>query len=139
AAIGSSVAAGSVRAAATLPPTDWPAYLNGPPHTSYNGSQTVITAATAATLTQQWSFTTGAPYLASPTVTSNAVYIGSAQGWFYKLSVHTGAILNKVYIGAQPARTCPATGVASTAAVGFSPRGHIPTVYVAGGNGYLYA
>src|SRR5215510_1143313 len=98
AAIGSSVAAGSVRAAATLPPTDWPAYLNGPPHTSYNGSQTVITAANAATLTQQWSFTTGSPYLASPTVTSNAVYIGSAQGWFYKLSVHTGAILNKVYI-----------------------------------------
>ncbi len=126
-------------AAATLPPTDWPAYLNGPLHTSYNASQTLITPASAPTLTQQWSFTTGAPYLASPTVTSSAVYIGSASGVFYKLSVHSGAILSQRNIGAQPALTCPATGVASTAAVGFSPHGHIPTVYVAGGDGYLYA
>ncbi len=53
--------------------------------------------------------------------------------------MHTGALLSQRYVGAQPALTCPATGVTSTAAVGFSPRGHIPTVYVAGGDGYLYA
>jgi polyvinyl alcohol dehydrogenase (cytochrome) len=127
------------RAAATLPATDWPAYLNGPLHTSYNGSQTAITPANAAALTPQWSFTTGAPYVASPTVTSNAVYIGSAQGVFYKLSEHTGKVLNQINIGSQPALTCGAAGVSSTAAVGFSPRGHIPTVYVAGGDGDLYA
>jgi polyvinyl alcohol dehydrogenase (cytochrome) len=126
-------------AAVPLPPTDWSAYLNGPQHTSYNGSQTAITPANAGALTARWTFTTGAPYLASPTVTSNAVYIGSASGVFYKLSIHTGKVLNEYNIGAQPTLTCPALGVASTAALGFSPHSHIPTVYVAGGDGYLYA
>jgi outer membrane protein assembly factor BamB len=124
---------------AALPASDWPAYLDGPMHASYNASQTVITPANATSLAQQWSFPTGSPYVASPTVTSTAVYIGSADGWFYKLSVHTGQLLSQVYIGAQPALTCSATGVSSTAAVGFDPRDHVPTVYVAGGDGYLYA
>jgi outer membrane protein assembly factor BamB len=90
-------------------------------------------------LTQRWTVTTGAPYLASPTVTSNAVYIGGANGLFYKLNAHSGQVLNEYNIGAQPTLTCAGLGVASTAAIGFSPHGHIPTVYVAGGDGYLYA
>ena len=83
--------------------------------------------------------TGGAPYLASPTVVAGSVYIGTARGWFYKLSVHTGKVLARVYIGRQPAKTCPATGVTSTATVGMNPATHVMTVYVAGGNGYLYA
>jgi polyvinyl alcohol dehydrogenase (cytochrome) len=129
----------ALTASAALPATDWPAYLNGPLHTSYNPSQTAITPANAGELIKEWSTTVGAPFIASPTVTSGAVYIGGFNGEFYKLSEHTGKVLNHVNIGAQPSLTCPATGVSSTAAVGFSPRGHIPTVYVAGGDGYLYA
>jgi len=139
-AAGGGVASAATRSAsATLPATDWSSYLNGPLHTSYNASQTAITPANATSLTPQWTFTAGAPYVASPTVTSNAVYIGGANGVFYKLSEHTGKVLNEVNIGFQKALTCPATGISSTAAIGFSPRGHVPTVYVAGGNGYLYA
>jgi len=122
-----------------LPPTDWPAYLNGPSHTSYNASQTAITPANATSLTQQWSFTRGAPYTASPTVTSSAVYVGGGNGMFYKLSVRTGRMLDHIYLGRQPAIECPATGIASTASVAFDPQTNVETVYVAGGNGYLYA
>ncbi len=122
-----------------LPATDWPAYLNGPLHTSYNASQKLITPANATDLVRQWSFTRGAPYTASPTVTSTAVYIGGANGMFYKLSPHTGKMLNEVNLGSQPAIECPALGIASTAALGFDSKTRAETVYVAGGDGYLYA
>jgi hypothetical protein len=126
-------------AAQALPATTWSAYLNGSLHTSYNASQTAITPSNAKNLTSQWSFTRGAPYTASPTVTSSAVYIGGANGIFYKLNVRTGRMLDHISLGTQPAIECPATGVASTAAVGFDPKTHVETVYVAGANGYLYA
>jgi hypothetical protein len=136
----SGLAAGPPAAAATtLPSSDWPAYLNGPLHTSWNASQTLITPANATKLAQQWSFTAGAPYTSSPTVTGSAVYIGGGNGMFYKLSVHTGKMLNEINLGSQPALTCPATGVSSTAALGYDTKTHAETVYVAGGNGYLYA
>ncbi len=117
----------------------WPAYLNGPLHTSYSPAQTYITPANAKKLVQLWSQTVGAPYLASPTVAGGSVYIGSATGWFYRLNVHTGKVLAKAYIGMQPARTCPAEGVTATATVAPNPRTHAMTVYVAGGDGHLYA
>lgn len=126
-------------APAALPASDWPAYLDGPLHASFSPAQTAITSANAATLVQKWHFTTGSPYLASPTVAASSVFIGSARGWFYKLSETTGKVLDKVYIGRQPKLTCPATGVTSTATVAASPAGHVITVYVAGGDGYLYA
>jgi outer membrane protein assembly factor BamB len=139
--IASASSAGSPAAAQAvgLPAGSWPAYLNGPLHTSYSPSQTYITPANATTLVQEWSQTAGAPYIASPTVVGGSVYVGGANGWFYRLSVHTGKVLAKVYIGRQPALTCPATGVSATATVARDPRSHAVTVYVAGGNGYLYA
>ncbi len=138
-------AAGSARAQrgpaalAAMPASDWPAYLDGPRHASYNASQTVITPATVPMLSEQWQFTTGAPYLASPTVAGNAVFIGSAGGWFYKLDEATGTVLDKVYLGRQPALTCQAAGITSTATVGADPATGVLSVYVEGGDGYLYA
>jgi outer membrane protein assembly factor BamB len=118
---------------------DWSAYLDGPRHTSYNASQTVITPATAPSLTQRWSQGTGAPYQASPTIADGRVYIGSENGWFYKLSMYSGRVLSKVNLGSQPALTCGARGIASTATVAVNPHNKVLTVYVAGGDGYLYA
>jgi len=136
---GAASAAGTPAAGSVARSTEWLAYLNGPLHTSYSAEQTAITPANAAELTQQWTFTAGAPYTASPTVTNAAVYIGGANGFFYKLSEHTGKVLNEVYLGTEPALTCAALGITSTATVGYDPRGHAQTVYVAGGNGFLYA
>ena len=134
-----TVKAGTPRSAGQAPTgTDWAAYLNGAQHASYKASQTVITPTNAETLTRRWQFTTGT-YEASPTVVGGRVYIGSENGWLYKLSMYTGQVLAKVFLGTQPQRTCPAEGITSTATVALNPANKVLTVYVAGGNGYLYA
>ena len=135
-----SATASTVKASSQAPASaDWSAYLDGALHASYNASQTVITPATAPSLAQRWAFTTGAPYNASPTVADGRVFIGSENGWFYKLSMYTGKILAKVYLGHQPALTCAANGITSTATVAVNPANKVLTVYVAGADGYLYA
>ncbi len=145
-----SARAGTVKASTVKPGTgkatsqaptaaDWPAYLDGVQHASYNASQTAITQETAPSLTQEWAVSTGSVYDASPTVADGAVFIGSENGWFYKLSMDTGKVLHKVFLGRQPRRTCPAVGITSTATVAVNPVTKVLTVYVAGGDGYLYA
>jgi outer membrane protein assembly factor BamB len=131
--------ASATASAKATPVTGWPAYLDGPQHASYNASQTVITPTTAPSLTKRWGFTTGSSFEASPTVADGRVYIGSENGWFYKLSLANGKVLAKVYLGHQPALTCPANGVTSTATVAVNPANKVLTVYVSGGDGYLYA
>ena len=81
----------------------------------------------------------GLDFLASPTVADGAVFIGSDLGWFYKLKEATGAVMDKRFIGYQPAKTCGALGTVATATVATDPRSHRLTVYVAGADGYLYA
>jgi outer membrane protein assembly factor BamB len=136
----STVKAGTSKASSQAPTAaDWPAYLDGPGHASYNASQTVITPTTAPSLTRLWAFSTGAPYQASPAIADGRVFIGSENGWFYKLSMYTGKVLAKVYLGRQPARTCNAAGITSTATVAVNPHNKVLTVYVTGGDGYLYA
>jgi len=132
----STVNAGTVKAPTV---TGWPAYLDGPLHASYNASQTAITPTTAPSLTKRWAVSTGYSFEASPTVADGRVYIGSENGWFYKLSLANGKVLAKVYLGTQPALTCPANGITSTATVAVNPASKVLTVYVAGGDGYLYA
>jgi outer membrane protein assembly factor BamB len=126
--------------AAGIPANSWPSYLDGLAHTSYAPLQTAITPANAATLVPKWSQTIGAPYLASPTVVRGSVYVGAGTGWFYRLSEQTGQILAKVNLGSQPKLTCPyALGVTATATYALDPRTHVWSVYVSGGDGYLYA
>jgi outer membrane protein assembly factor BamB len=117
---------------------DWPAYLNGPLHTSYSPAQTAITPATAASLAQKW-FLSGQGFLASPTVAGGAVYIGTSTGQFLMINEATGVVLHSVYIGRQVQKTCTPLGVVSTATIATDPDDHKSTVYVAGGDGYLYA
>jgi outer membrane protein assembly factor BamB len=126
---------------AGVPDTSWPAYLDGPMHHSYAPVQTAITPSNATSLTQQWSapFTQGAPFVSSPIVNRGSVYIGGDNGWFYRLSESTGAVLASTYVGKQPTLTCPGIGVTSTATIMQNPSTHVLTVYVAGGDGYLYA
>lgn len=120
-------------------PVAWPAYLDGPQHSSYSAAEMTITPGAVAKLVQKWHYAAGGGFLASPTVADGAVYIGSDTGWFYKLSLTTGKLLHRTFTGLQADTTCPAEGTVSTATVADDPKTHRPTVYVEGADGYLYA
>src|SRR6266581_876783 len=117
-----SAAASGSEAAAT---GDWPAYLNGPAHSSFNKGQTTIRPANVGGLVVKWRYRGDRPtkpgqprtgYLASPTVVAGDIYIGANTGWFYKLNAATGHVRAKRFIGFQRAKTCfPARGFADTA------------------------
>lgn len=140
------VAAGVTVVRATTPVTNWTGYLNGRAHSSYS-PDTAITPANAASLVKRWTFVPeagqpGAPgkqFLASPTVSNGVVYIGANTGDFYAIDLATGTKLWKRDIGFQPKLTCNKRGITSTATIANDPGTGRPTVYVAGGNGYLYA
>jgi polyvinyl alcohol dehydrogenase (cytochrome) len=133
---------------AVLAADNWSSYLFGPRHTSYQASATVITVANAASLVPVWTWFPDPPtepgqpgpqLFSSPTVVGGRIYIGSQTGDFYALDEVTGAVIWKTNLGWQPAISCPARGIYSTATVGKDPLTHVLTVYVAGQDGYLYA
>jgi polyvinyl alcohol dehydrogenase (cytochrome) len=76
---------------------------------------------------------------ASPTVYTGQVYIGANTGVFYDVDESTGQAVWKQFLGFVPKLTCHARGITSTATVAPDPQTGNPTVYVAGGDGYLYA
>ncbi len=129
-------------------PIDYPGYLGGPLHTS-NSSATAITTANAGSLLRRWVFHAGNPtmpgqpfpsFQASPTVFQNMVFIGSNSGVLYALNEDTGKTIWHAFTGFVPKLTCgSARGLTATAAAGFDPSSGLGTVYVPGGDGYLYA
>jgi outer membrane protein assembly factor BamB len=139
------IAAGASPAAASVG-VNWTGYLRGAKHSSFS-PQTVITPANAGSLVKRWTFIpqagpAGAPgkqFTASPTVSNGHVYIGANTGDFYALDLRTGQTLWKQFLGFQPKLTCNKRGITSTATVAKDPATGKQTVYVAGGDGYLYA
>jgi outer membrane protein assembly factor BamB len=129
--------------------SDWPQYLFDNGHSSHNASATAITPANASTLVEDWTFDDPQPTLegqpiasfySSPTVFNGVVYIGSNTGNFYALDETTGAVLWQQLLGYSTAITCGSgQGVASTATLATDPVSGALTVYVGGGDGYLYA
>ena len=122
---------------ATISPTDWVGYLDGPGHASDNAADTTIVPGNVATLTSHWTFKGDAATIkgqpspalyASPTVADGAVYIGANTGWFYQLDENTGAVLNKVFLGFRPMLTCAARGTTATASVAVDPADGVDTV-----------
>lgn len=132
-AVGSVVGSGP---AVAVGAGDWPAYLGGPAHTSAS-TDAAITPANAPGLTQKWHFII--PYVSSPVVADGSVFIGSFAGYFYKINAITGIRQKKIFLGFQPALTCPKFGFATTATVARDPSTGQDTVYVAAPDGYLYA
>lgn len=128
---------------------DWPAYLYGASHSSYNAAATAITPANAGSLTQYWHWRppvptmTGQPpagLFASPTVVGGHVYVGANSGVFYALDLATKRVLWSRFLGFVTAKTCGARGFTGTATVvPDASRGGQLTVYVAAADGYLYA
>jgi outer membrane protein assembly factor BamB len=134
---------------ATSAAQDWPGYLFDNGHSSHNPLATAITPANASTLVEDWSFIDPQPTLegqpnasfySSPTVVNGVLYIGSNTGNFYALDEATGALLWQQLLGFTTPTTCGSGhGVASTATLATDPISGTLTVYVGGGDGYLYA
>src|SRR5215470_6649124 len=84
----SVVAAGTAPALADAPRPAlsglaWPAFLNGPAHSSYNPTQRAITPVNAASLVQKWNFLGDQPtmpgqpppgFVSSPTIAEGAIF-----------------------------------------------------------------
>jgi outer membrane protein assembly factor BamB len=134
---------------ATSSAQDWPQYLFENGHSSLNGAATAITTDNASTLVEDWSFIDPQPtiegqpnasFFSSPTVFQGVVYIGSNTGNFYALDETTGTLLWQQFLGYVTAIECGSgQGVTSTATVATDPVSGALTVYVGGGDGYLYA
>src|SRR5262249_22477515 len=115
----------------------------------HNTLATAITPANASTLVEDWSFIDPQPTLqgqpnaafySTPIVVDGVVYIGSNTGNFYALDEATGALLWQQLLGFTTPTTCGSGhGVTSTATVATDPVSGTLTVYVGGGDGYLYA
>ena len=126
--------------------SDWPSYLLNVGHSSSGGSG-AITPENASTLRKLWAWKAagatqsgqpGGALNASPTVYGGRVFLGANTGEFYALDLASGAVIWHRNLGWRPKLTCNARGITSTAAVAPDDLGR-PTVYVGGGDGYLYA
>ncbi len=134
--------------AGALGTSPWRQYLFGQTHTSYNGSDTAITAANATSLQLLWHFNPpaqtmpgqpGKDFFAGPVVVDGKVFIGANTGVLYALDEATGQVQWEHFLGYQPSLNCAGYGVVSTATVATDPATSKLTVYVGAGDGYLYA
>jgi|GEM_PF-584846 len=138
---------GSVRA--TTSTNNWPAYLNGVRHDSYNVGATAITPTDVANVEPVWQWlapaspNAGSPsFLASPTVYDGVIYIGAMDGEFYALDQATQQVLWSQFLGFDTAKgSCGPTGqgVISTATIATDPATNEAVVYVFGPDGNLDA
>jgi outer membrane protein assembly factor BamB len=147
--LASLIAASIVLVATSAPAVteDWNSYLHGAKHSSFNAGATTFTPMASASIVANWTFTaapstqTGNAFVASPTVSNGVVYIGSINGVLYAVNENSGTELWHKDLGVTGQSPCAAgavKGISSTAAVASDSSGQL-TVYVGGGNGYLYA
>jgi len=112
-------------------------YLKDLAHTSFNSSETQISAASINRLAPLWTAEPGGLFAAAPTISGGVVYIGDWDGNFHAIEAASGKVLWTTYVGmsAPPARDdCqPAIGVTSQATVDAT------AVYVGGGDSAVYA
>jgi outer membrane protein assembly factor BamB len=135
----------------TVAGADWPGYLFGSAHSSYNPGTTTVTPSNASTLRKAWRWlppgagTLGNTYLlASPTVVGGVVYIGADDGYFYAVSQTTHRPLWSAFLGKDTAKAqgqCGggSLGIISTATVAADPASGQLRVFVNAPDGYLYA
>src|SRR5215813_10014118 len=125
---------------------NWGGYLKGPAHSSRSAAA-AISPAKARSMARVWTWKPAGPtmpgqpagLLASPTVFNGRIYIGALSGVFYALDEASGHVIWHRFIGFVPTLTCGGLGIVATATVAKDPVTNLLTVYVAGGNGYLYA
>jgi polyvinyl alcohol dehydrogenase (cytochrome) len=122
--------------------SDWPSFLDGPSHSSFNAAATSITPTNISDLNPIWRWILPAStdiassaVNASPTVVDGVIYIGSKDGAFYAFSEATKKVIWTDFFGTS----CVYQGFTSTATVATDPSTGKLTVYVDSPDGYLYA
>ncbi len=128
-------------ASATAPSGNWPSFLDGPQHSSYNAGAVAVTPADAGALRKLWTFKPpgSESFTSAPAVAGGVAYIGAYNGTFYALNQLTGTVLWSDDIGTVARTTCGNQGFSSTASVADDPVTGVETIYVASATGYLYA
>jgi outer membrane protein assembly factor BamB len=79
---------------------NWPMYGGNLRHTFASG-HSLITSKNVGLLEQIWSFTVGDAISASPTVVDNVMYVGSWDGYFYAIDIHSGSLIWKFQVDCQ--------------------------------------
>jgi outer membrane protein assembly factor BamB len=137
-AFGAAVPAGSVTS------VNYPGFMHDLAHTSYSASATTITP--SSSLSVKWSFADSKPkgglrpgFYATPIVVNDVVYEGANSGEFYALDLNTGNVIWEKFLGFEAKTKCRAQGTYATAASGIDPTSGAPAIYVASGDGNLYA
>jgi len=135
--------------AGTSDGSNWPSFLNGTGHDSYNPNATSITPANTGQLAPAWNWVVppspNAGYsslLATPTVVNGVIYVGAMDGYFYAVSQTTHQVLWSEFLATVtiPASCGPGVrGILATAAVSINSTTGQLTVYVNSPDGYLYA
>ncbi len=120
----------------TTTAADWPTFLADGQRSGASAGETTLTTGNVSQLVSKWTYKTGGPIAASPTIVGGVVYVGSWDGYEYALDAVTGALKWKTFLGITTGQSgcSPQTlGVSSAAAV----TGGV--VYVGGGDSYWYA
>jgi len=127
---------------------DWPGFMSGPDHTSYNATATSITGSNIANLQPVWRWSvprspnTGNNELfGAPVSVGGVFYVGANDGEFYAVNESTRQILWSRFLGLISPLECSSTplGFHSTAAIATDPGTGDLAVYVNAPDGYLYA
>ncbi len=122
--------------------TSYAAYLGGPAHSSFAADATSFTSTNAAAAHSIWNWSpvrkgNKSTYLdASPITNNGIVYLGAETGDFYAISAATGHTRWRKKLAYT---NCNNAGIVSSATVAPDPITGTLTVYVGGGDHYLYA
>lgn len=114
----------------------WPTYLQNAERTGASPSEVTIAPGNASGLAPLWTAETGGVIEDSPIVAGGVVYVSAWDGYEYAFNLTNGSRLWKTFVGQTTFSACnynAARGTTSSAAV------ENGTVYVLGGNPYLYA
>jgi len=144
-----ATAGASAPAFAASSASDWPAYLNGGAHSSYNAAATSISTANIANLNPVWRWnppaspnTGSTALLSSPTVSNGVIYVGAKDGYLFAIDRSTHATKWSAFLGLDlPLGSCgpDAKGILSTATVANNPTTGTATVYDYSPDGNVYA
>lgn len=114
----------------------WPTYLQNPGRTGANPFEVTLAPGNASGLRPLWTARTGGVIEDSPVVAGGSVYVSAWNGYEYAFNLTSGALRWSTFVGQTTFSQCnyaAARGTTSSADVEGG------TVYVLGGDPYLYA
>jgi polyvinyl alcohol dehydrogenase (cytochrome) len=137
-AVWAAVPAGSVVT------VDYTGFMHDAAHSSFSAAATTITP--SSSLSVKWKFQETKPkgglrpaFYSTPLVISHVMYAPSNSGEIYAIDMSTGTVLWKKFVGFEAKTKCRAQGTYATSASGTDPNTGALTIYVASGDGNIYA